>query len=76
MFDTITVNPHMLGGKPYIKGTRLSVEFILELFAGGADRTQILAAYPQLTAVNLDETLRYALHAMRNEIVIAAEVSV
>jgi uncharacterized protein (DUF433 family) len=35
MFRYITTNPEILGGKPCIKGTRLSVEFILELLPAG-----------------------------------------
>jgi len=41
--------PDLLGGKPCVRGTRLSVELILELLASGSTRQEILAAYPQLT---------------------------
>lgn len=44
----ITANPGILGGKPIIRGTRISVEFILEPLASGANESEILQAYPHL----------------------------
>ena len=46
--ERITVNPRILGGKPIIEGTRLSVEFILELLASDVSEEDILADYPHL----------------------------
>ena len=43
----IVVNPDMLDGKAYVRGTRLSVELLLELAASGATTEQILAQYPR-----------------------------
>jgi uncharacterized protein (DUF433 family) len=60
MFSRIRSDPAVLGGKPCIRGTRISVEFILELVASGACREDILAAYPHLTADDVEEALRYA----------------
>ncbi len=48
--DRITANPHILGGKPTIRGTRLSVEFILDLFAFGMSEAEILEDYSHITA--------------------------
>jgi uncharacterized protein (DUF433 family) len=48
MFDRIASNPQVLAGKPCIRGTRISVEFLLELVAQGASRADILKAYPLL----------------------------
>ena len=59
MFTHIAYDPEILGGKPHILGTRLSVEFILELFISGATRDDVLKIYPQLTAEALEEALRY-----------------
>ena len=59
-FGCITSDPLILGGKPIIKDTRLSVEFILELFAGGATHQDVLKAYPQLKAEAVEEALRFA----------------
>ena len=47
--DWIVANPQILDGKPCVRGTRLSVEFLLELAASGATQEQILADYPQLS---------------------------
>jgi uncharacterized protein (DUF433 family) len=70
MFNHIISNPAILGGKPCIKGTRLSVEFILELFASGATREEILMTYPQLQADAIEESLRYAARSVKNEIIL------
>lgn len=69
MFTYITTDPNILGGKPIIKGTRLSVEFLLELFASGATHGKILEAYPQLSADAVAEALRYAAQALKNDFV-------
>lgn len=74
MYQYIQADPHILSGKPHVKGTRLSVEFILELFASGADRAEILQAYPHLVSASIDEVLQYAARSLRNEIVLTAEV--
>jgi uncharacterized protein (DUF433 family) len=74
MFDRISCSPDVLGGKPCIKGTRISVEFVLELVASGASRGDILAAYPHLTADDVEEAIRYAVHFLENDILVSAEV--
>lgn len=60
MFTHIAYDDEILGGKPHIIGTRLSIEFILELVATGATRDDMLKAYPQLTIEAIEEALRYA----------------
>ena len=74
MFIHITYNPEILNGKPYIRGTRLSVEFILELFASGATRDDIIRAYPQLTPEAIEETLKYTAKLVKNEILLNVKV--
>jgi len=73
-FKYITADPEVLGGKPCIKGTRISVAFILELFASGADHQDILQAYPHLPPEGVEEALSYAASAFRNEYILMAEV--
>ncbi len=70
MFQHIAFDPNILNGKPHISGTRLSVEFILELFASGGDKTSILAAYPQLIPEAVEEALKYAAQSLKNEIIL------
>ena len=64
----IVANPQILGGKPIIEGTRISVEFILELLASDVTEDEILQDYPHLTREDIHECLRYAAHALKNEI--------
>jgi uncharacterized protein (DUF433 family) len=75
MLTRVVFNPNVLGGKPCIKGTRISVEFILELAASGAGRNEILQAYPHLAAEDVEEALQYAAHFLKNEVVLSAEVA-
>ena len=67
MYARITSDPAVLGGKPIIKGTRISVEFLLELFASGASREDILLAYPHLAAEDIEEALRYAAAVLKHD---------
>lgn len=66
--ERLTVNPEILGGKPIIKGTRMTVEFILELLASGIAEDEVLRDYPHLTREDIQACLSYAAHALRNEI--------
>jgi uncharacterized protein (DUF433 family) len=74
MFSRIVSDPAILGGKPCIRGTRISVEFILELFASGAARDEVIGAYPHLTAEDVEEALRYAARFLENEVLLTTQV--
>ena len=65
--ERIEVNPAILVGKPIIKGTRLAVEFLLDLMAEGWPPEQILRNYPQLTADDLQAALHYAAESLKRE---------
>lgn len=65
--DLIVSVPGILGGKPCVRGTRLSVEFLLELAASGATQADILADYPQLTPEGLAAAFRYAAESLKVE---------
>lgn len=67
--DRITADPKVLVGKAVVKGTRLAVEFIIDLLASGWSETQILDNYPGLTHEDIVACLRYA-----NELVKAERV--
>jgi uncharacterized protein (DUF433 family) len=66
MPDWIVSSPGVFDGKPYVRETRISVEHILELFASGAGREDILRAYPQVTAEGLMAALQYAARSLKN----------
>jgi uncharacterized protein (DUF433 family) len=60
MFDRIVSDPAILAGKPCIKGTRISVEFIIELLASGGTTPEILRKYPQLNTADVEQARRFA----------------
>lgn len=65
--DRIDVDPAILVGKPIIKGTRIAVEFLLELLAEGWSREEIERNYPFLTADDIQAALHYAAEALKRE---------
>lgn len=56
----ITINPEVMGGKPCIRGMRVTVGMILGLMASGHATEEILQAYPYLELEDLRESLAYA----------------
>ena len=58
--ERIVVDPKILAGKPVIRGTRLAVEFILELLAAGESESEVLANYPGLSREDILACLSYA----------------
>jgi uncharacterized protein (DUF433 family) len=75
VFDRIISNPAILGGKPIVRGTRVSVEMILEWIASGATRDDIVRRHPHLSASDVEQALAYAAASVRNEILVTAEVA-
>jgi len=71
--NRITANPEILGGKPIIRGTRISVEFILELMASGLSEDEILDDYPHLEREDIQAALKFAARSMKNEIYLELE---
>ena len=65
--DRITLDPKVLVGKPVIKGTRLAVEFIVELLAQGWTQDEILRNYPGLTPEDIQACLAYASMVLQSE---------
>ena len=66
MMPRITANPKILGGKPIIKGTRISVEFMLDLLASNVTEDEILEDYPHLSKEDIHACLRYATPVYKN----------
>ena len=59
-FPRITHDPGVMGGKPCIRGLRITVGAVVGLIASGCNRERILQSYPQLEAADIDEALAYA----------------
>lgn len=56
----IVVDPEVMTGKPVVEGTRLTVEFLLELLAEGWSQEEILRNHPSSTKEDLESVLRFA----------------
>lgn len=65
--DYIHADPEILVGKPVIKGTRLSIEFILGLLAQGWTETQILESYTSLTPESIRAIFAFTAECMQEE---------
>ena len=65
--DRIERNPEVLVGKPVVRGTRISVELVLELLADGWDEHELLDGYPSLSRDDIRACLHYAAAALRAE---------
>ena len=59
-FDRITFDSRVMGGKPCIRGMRVTVGMIVGLIAAGHGKQKILELYPYLEGEDIDEALRYA----------------
>lgn len=65
--DRITHNPSIMGGKPCIRGLRVTVGTVLGLLASGKSRERILQAYPYLEPEDIDAALAYAAGRLEEE---------
>jgi uncharacterized protein (DUF433 family) len=70
----IALDPDVLAGKPVIRGTRLSVEFVIGLLAAGWSEAQIVANYPGVTHEDILACLSYARDALNSEKVFPSAV--
>ena len=69
--DRIVMDPEVLLGKPVVQGTRLSVEFIIDLLAKGWAEADILSNYPGLKREDIQACLNYASAVLHAEKVFA-----
>jgi len=67
LFGRITVEPGKCGGKPCIRGMRITVRRVLELLATYPDRAALIAEYPFLEPEDLQQALRYAAATVDDE---------
>lgn len=63
----VEINPRVMMGKPVIKGTRITVELILESLAAGESVDDLLLSYPQLTKEDISAALAFAAEALKGE---------
>lgn len=64
-FTRITVRPEQMGGVPCLRGLRIPVATVIDMIADGMTRQEILTAYPDLEAADVEEALHYAAEAVR-----------
>lgn len=65
--EYIHTDPNVLVGKPVVKGTRLSVDFVMRLLANGWTREQVLENYPRLTPEALQACFSFAADCLEQE---------
>ncbi len=66
LLERITLNPRVMVGKPVIRGTRLTVEYILNLLAHGATEAEILQEYAGLTQEDIQACLLFAAQSLES----------
>lgn len=67
LLNRITADPNVMVGKPVVKGTRITVEWVLDLLGGGWTNEQILDQFPHLSLPDIHACLVFAREAVRNE---------
>ena len=65
----IVSNPAVMMGKPVVKGTRITVELILEKLGAGETIEQLLEAHPRLTREGIQAALSFAAETLRSDVV-------
>jgi uncharacterized protein (DUF433 family) len=73
-FQYIVSDPEILSGKPIIKGSRISVQLILEWLASGASIKDIVEEFPHLPYEGVQEAVLYASRWMENEIFVKTSI--
>ncbi len=67
--DYISIDPKVMLGKPVIKGTRLTVELIIERLGQGQTWEELLISYPHISHEAILASLQYAARVLRNEVI-------
>jgi uncharacterized protein (DUF433 family) len=65
--ERIVIDPKVLVGKPTIKGTRLAVEFIIDLLANGWSEAEIIRNYPGVTVIDIRACLAFASQRLQED---------
>ena len=72
LLSRVTIDPQQCGGRPCLRGTRMRVQDVLDMLAGGAAAEEILADFPYLEADDIRASIAYAAAAIGDTAVIAA----
>ncbi|MDB9524640.1 DUF433 domain-containing protein [Oscillatoria sp. CS-180] len=75
LLSRITTNPQVMVGKPVIRGTRLTVEYILNLLAHGATESEILMEYEGVTAADIRACLLFAARLLESASFMPMEIA-
>jgi uncharacterized protein (DUF433 family) len=67
--NLVEVNPKIMMGKPVVKGTRITVEIILEKLSYGMTFSDILQAYPSLTEEKIKAALAFAAESLKGDMI-------
>jgi len=67
ILQRVTVNPHIFGGKPIIRGHRLAVEHVLAMLAAGDSTDTLLEGYPWMEPEDIQACLLYARKVIGHE---------
>lgn len=70
--EKIVLDPGVMGGRPCIRGTRVTVGLIVGMLAGNHDRNEVLKLYPYLSSDDIDAALEYAAWRADEQEVVAA----
>lgn len=68
MFDRITFDPQLLGGRACLRGLRIPVSLVVNLVANGMATSEILREYPDLEAEDIRQALQYAASLANEEL--------
>jgi len=68
MFDRITFDPKIMGGRACIRGMRITVSHVVNMVANGMTTDEILKEYPDLEAEDIRQALQYVAFLAREEI--------
>ncbi|OKH18220.1 DUF433 domain-containing protein [[Limnothrix rosea] IAM M-220] len=71
LLERITINPKQCGGRPCIRGMRIRVSDVLDLFVAGLNAEEILEEIPDLEADDLKASLLYASQKLKHPILVA-----
>ncbi|MCX6065949.1 MAG: DUF433 domain-containing protein [Chloroflexi bacterium] len=74
LLERISINPKVMAGKPVIRGTRITVEFILNLMAHGASMSEIITEYQGLSTEDIQACILFASKSLENTVFMPLKV--